>query len=260
MKISLITVCYNSEKTISDTLESVLYQTYENYEYLIIDGKSSDNTVSIIKKYEKRFCGKLKLISEKDKGLYDAMNKGIKMATGDIVGILNSDDVLANKDVFKRINEAYKDDTEILYADLIYADESLRMPIRDYISGIKKSPAWCPAHPTMYIRRKVFDEIGFYDLKYKVSADYDFMVRLNINNYKFQYLKEYLVLMRMGGVSNGVDGYIKGFKDAKSILKDNNISFPVVRIAKRFIDTILQYIRAKTRKAKLISVINLRNE
>ena len=199
-------------------------------------------------------------MSEKDKGLYDAMNKGISMATGDIIGILNSDDVLANKDVFKKIVSTYKDKTDILYADVLYVDEKLEIPIRDYISGENKSKSWCPAHPTMYIRKKVFDQIGNYNLKYKVSADYDFMIRLNINKYKFQYLKEYLVLMRMGGVSNGADGYIKGFKDAKSILKDNNISFPVVRIAKRFLSTILQYIRAKTRKAKLISVINLRNK
>ena len=103
MKISIITVCYNSEKNIKDTLESVLKQTYKNYEYILVDGKSQDNTLKIIKKYEKKFKGKLKYISENDKGIYDAMNKGIKLSTGDIVGLINSDDILANSFVFEKI-------------------------------------------------------------------------------------------------------------------------------------------------------------
>lgn len=258
MKITLITVCYNSEKTIADTLESVLHQTYDNYEYLIIDGKSKDNTLKIVKDYEKKFKGKMKVVSEKDKGLYDAMNKGIKMSTGDIIGTLNSDDVLARPDAFNLIVNSYKKDTDVLYADLIYVDEKLENPVRDYISGKSTSKAWCPAHPTMYIRKKVFDEIGYYNLKYKVSADYDFMVRLNTNNCKFQYLKEYLVLMRMGGVSNGAKGYLNGFKDAKMILKDNKVSFPIVRISKRFIITLVQYHNAKSKKTRLVEIINNR--
>lgn len=255
MKITLITVCFNSEKTIKDTLESVLKQDYDNYEYLIIDGKSKDDTLKIVKDYEKKFKGKMKIISEIDNGLYDAMNKGIKMASGDIIGTLNSDDILARNDVFSLIVKSYKETTDILYADLIYVDENLENPIRDYISGKNTSASWCPAHPTMYIRKKVFDEIGVYNLKYRVAADYDFMIRLNTNNYKFQYLKEYLVLMRMGGVSNGIKGYLNGFKDANRILKDNNISFPIIRILKRFIETLIQYIKAKSKKEKLNEII-----
>lgn len=258
MKITLITVCFNSEVTIVDTLESVLAQTYENYEYLIIDGKSKDKTVDIVKEYIPKFKGKLKLLSEKDQGLYDAMNKGIKMSTGDIIGILNSDDILANKNVFKRIVEEYDENTDILYSDVIYADSELKNPIRDYVSGENKSLAFAPAHPTMYIRKKVFGRVGLYNLKYKVAADYDFMVRLNKNHCKFQYFKEYTVIMRMGGVSNGFIGYIKGFNDARTILMDNKVKFPILRITKRFIETILQYRRAKKNKEVLKKIINNR--
>lgn len=252
-KISIITVCYNSEATIEDTIKSVLAQKYDNYEYLIIDGKSKDKTIDIVKSYEKKFQGKMRIISEKDKGLYDAMNKGIKLATGDIVGIINSDDVLINETVFKRINDHYTDNTDILYANLVYCDETLKIPIRDYISGKRKKNEWCPAHPTMYIKKSVFDQVGLYNLNYKVSSDYDMMVRLNKANLNFTYLNEYLVLMRIGGVSNGLKGYVKNFKDAYRILKDNKINFPFLRTVKRSIKTIIQYIVTKFKKVTINS-------
>lgn len=257
MKISIITVCYNSEKTIEDTIKSVLCQTYDNYEYLIIDGKSKDNTLNIVKKYEKEFKDKLKIISEKDKGLYDAMNKGIKMATGDIIGIINSDDVIANKNVFKHIAKNYNKSTDILYGNLIYCDSNLNMAVRDYISGKKGGSAWCPAHPTMYIRKEVFERIGYYNLDYKVAADYDMMVRLNKSNCKFQYLDEYMVLMRLGGVSNGFKGYINSFKDAYKILKINNVSFAFIKTFNRCIKIAFQYIVTKFKQKKLQKYIDL---
>ena len=171
MKISIITVCFNSEKTIRDTIESVLKQTYRNFEYIIIDGQSTDSTLSIINEYEDVI-----LVSEKDNGLYDAMNKGIKKATGDIIGIINSDDVLYDENVFQTIIDNYDDDTEILYGDVKYYDEDFNEVIRDYISGKKKNDAWCPAHPTMYIRKEVFDKIGLYDTKFRIVSDYDYIV------------------------------------------------------------------------------------
>lgn len=256
MKISIITVCYNSEKTIEDTIKSVLNQTYENYEYLIIDGKSTDNTLKIVKSYEKKFKGKMKILSEKDKGLYDAMNKGIKLSSGDIIGIINSDDVLINKDVFKMIIDNYSEETDVLYGNVIYVDETLNTPIRDYISGFKNNNAWCPAHPTMYIRKEIFDRIGLYDLKYKVDADYDFMVRLNINNIKYTYVNDYFVLMRMGGVSNGIKGYLNNFKDAYLVLKNNKVQFAFIHTVIRSFKTILQYYKSKRRKDILLDKIN----
>lgn len=257
MKISIITVCYNSEKTIEDTIKSVLKQTYDNYEYLIIDGCSKDNTLKIVKKYEKDFKGKLRIFSEKDKGLYDAMNKGIKLATGDIIGIINSDDVLANKNVFKHIVKNYNKATDVLYGDLIYCDANLNIAIRDYISGKKKSKAWCPAHPTMYIRKEVFERVGYYNLDYKVAADYDMMVRLNKANCRFQYLKEYMVLMRLGGVSNGFKGYLNSFKDAYNILKHNQVSFAFIRTFNRTIRIIFQYIKTKFKRNNLHKYLDL---
>lgn len=250
-KISIITVCYNSVSTIEDTIKSVLAQKYDNYEYLIIDGLSKDNTLDIVKKYESKFKGKMKVISEKDKGLYDAMNKGIKLATGDIIGIINSDDVLIDEHVFEKINSSYTYETDVLYANLIYCDSTLTHPIRDYISGKRKKNEWCPAHPTMYIKRSVFDKVGLYNLNYKVSSDYDMMVRINKENFNFTYLNDYLVLMRLGGVSNGLKGYVNNFKDAYRILKDNNISLPFLRTLKRSIKTVFQYLRTYFHKPKI---------
>lgn len=251
MKISLITVCYNSEKTIKDTLESVLQQEYKNYEYLIIDGKSKDNTLNIVKEYEKKFEGRMRIISEKDKGLYDAMNKGINLATGDIIGIINSDDCLIDSRVFSRIINNYTEQTDILYGDLIYVNEDLTQPVRDYISGENKNLYWCPAHPTMYIRKSIFKKIGLYNLNYKTAADFDMMVRLNKANCKFTYLKDYLVLMRVGGTSNGFKGYINDFKDSYNILKNNGVSYPLIKTIKRTMHIIFQYIITYINKKKL---------
>ena len=235
MKISIITVCYNSEKTIRDTIESVLNQTYKDYEYIIVDGQSKDSTLDIINEYKA-----INLISEKDNGLYDAMNKGIQKATGDIIGIINSDDVLYDENVFQTIIDNYDDATEILYGDVKYYDEDFNEVIRDYVSGEKENNAWCPAHPTMYIRKEVFDKIGLYDTKFRIVSDYDFIVRCNVNNIRYKYVKQYLVKMRYGGVSNGLKGYLINFKECCKVLKKNRVSFPVLHTIGRSLHTIKQ--------------------
>ena len=240
MKISIITVCYNSEKTIRDTIESVLCQTYPDFEYLIIDGKSSDSTLDIINSFND---DRIKLISEKDKGLYDAMNKGIELSTGDIIGIVNSDDVLYDENVFQNIVDNYRDDTEIMYGNIKYYNDDFSKVVRDYISGTSNSLDWCPAHPSMYVRREVFDRIGMYDLQYRINADYDFMVRCNINKIRYQYLNIYFVKMRYGGVSNGFEGYRKNFIECYKVLKNNNVIFPLLRTLKRSVHTIIQIIK-----------------
>ena len=155
MKISIITVTYNSSKTLRDTLESVLKQTYKNYEHIIVDGLSKDNTIEIVKEYENKYDGKLKYISEKDTGLYDAMNKGIKMATGDVIGILNSDDIYANEDVLKKIADTFdKEQCDGTYANLIFMDEeTMSKPQRVWKSPKGKlENGWHPAHPTLYLK------------------------------------------------------------------------------------------------------------
>lgn len=256
MKITLITVCYNSEKTIKDTLDSVLNQTYENYEYLIIDGKSKDDTVEIVKRYEKKFKGKIKIISESDKGLYDAMNKGIKKATGDIIGILNSDDILANKHVFEKIVNTFNEKkVDAVYSNLVFMEETLKIPVRNFIAHKpSKYFGWHPPHPTLYLRKNVYDEIGKFNLNYKICADFDFMMRIIKHDYKFAYIKEYFVIMRAGGIStDGLKGYIKNLKEANVVLRNNNIKFYHLINFFRIFKTFNQGISAKIFKNKILN-------
>ena len=156
MKFSLITVCYNSANTIEDTFRSVLKQTYQNFEYIVIDGCSTDKTVELIKKYASIFHGKMRWISEKDNGIYDAMNKGIKMASGDIIGIINSDDVFARSDALSMIASAFLHHTcDAVYGDLEVRDENLKETHRLFIA--KKGNyrlGWYPPHPTLYLKKK----------------------------------------------------------------------------------------------------------
>lgn len=238
MKITLITVCFNSAKTIKDTLESVLKQSYENYEYIIKDGKSTDNTLDIVKEYEKKFKGKLKIISTKDKGIYDAMNEGIKNATGDIIGILNSDDILANNDSFKIIVDNFEKDIDGIYSNLLIKDyETMTKTVRKFIpkKGNYKL-GWYPPHPTLYVKKEVYKKYGMFDINYKIAADYDFMLRIMINNCNLKYIDKELVYMRSNGVStNGLKGYKSSFDDSIRVLKENKIKFPyIVNIIRTF--------------------------
>lgn len=249
LKISIITVSYNSGKTIEDTIKSILAQKYDNYEHIIIDGASKDNTLDIIKKYEKKYKGKLKYISEKDKGLYDAMNKGIKMATGDVIGLLNSDDVYASNNVLSLVNKNLeKSNYDGVHADLLYVSEDLKEPKRKWVAKEGKiKNGWMPAHPTLYLKKEVYDQKGLYDLQFKIVSDFDFIVRVcNDENIKLKYIPENLIYMRLGGVSSaGLKGYIKNVKEANRVLKHNNVKFSEFVIFKRFIKTILQYVKAK---------------
>lgn len=240
MKISIITVCYNSEKTIKDTIESVLTQSYINFEYLIVDGKSSDKTIEIAKSFNDP---RIKIVSEEDNGLYDAMNKGVKLATGDIIGIINSDDVLYNKNVFSTIINNFDDNTDIVYADVLYMNEDFTKTVRNYISGEKSSNYWCPAHPSMYVKKSIYDNLGIYNTKYSICSDYDFMVRCNINDVKYKYVNAYFVKMRYGGASNGLKNYIKNFNECYHVLKSNRIKCPLLKTIKRTLHTINQLIK-----------------
>ena len=250
MKISIITATYNSEKTLKDTLDSVLKQTYKDYEHIIVDGMSKDNTMQIVKEYEEKYDGKLKCISEKDTGLYDAMNKGIKMATGDIIGILNSDDMYANEKVLEDIANKFKESNcDGTYANLKFMDEeTMSKPQRIWKSPKGKiKNGWHPAHPTLYLKKEVYDKIGLFNLKYRIAADYDFMLRVMLDkNIKLEYIDKYLVYMRVGGTStDGLKGYRKNLKEANLVLKDNNIKHPYIVNMKRIIKTINQMIKSK---------------
>lgn len=179
---SIITVCYNSEKTIKKCIMSVLEQSCEDYEYIIIDGASTDRTVSIIKKYEKLFKGKLKLISEKDNGIYDAMNKGIAMTSGRLVGFLNSDDYY-EKDILKAVLEKYKSYDEYIYGNtkLVYSfDDEQYMKINNSVDSINRKTLQKGmgfVHQSSFVKKDVFNVIGKFNVMYKVGADWDFLIR-----------------------------------------------------------------------------------
>ena len=208
MKISLITVTYNSSKTLSDTLQSVLNQTYSEIEYIIVDGASKDSTVSIIQEYEPKFNGRMKWISEPDKGLYDAMNKGIRMATGDIVGIINSDDFYHRSDILQVVADAFRDKSvQAVYGDVRFVnDDNLDKTVR-YYSSKSFSPkrfrfGFMPAHPTFFTYKKYFDEFGYYKMGYKIAADYELLTRfLYVHKLKCKYLPIDFMKMRTGGAS-----------------------------------------------------------
>jgi glycosyltransferase len=206
MKVSLITVTYNSEKYLEDCIRSVIMQSHSNIEHIIIDGKSTDRTVDIIRKYGDHIS---KWISETDRGIYDAINKGISMATGEIVGILNSDDILVAEDVIESIVKAFEENNvDTVYGDLEYVAAADTNRILRIWKGkpYKRSRfryGWMPAHPTFYIKRSLIEKFGYYENHYITAADYEFMARyLYKNKVSSYYLPMLIVKMRMGGQSN----------------------------------------------------------
>ena len=231
MKVSLITVTYNSEKFLEECILSVVEQDYKNIEHIIIDGNSTDNTISIIKKNEKHIT---KWISETDRGMYDAINKGIKMATGDIIGILNSDDVLASPDVISAIVKAFAEqNVDTLYGDLEYVETDDTTKIYRVWKGkhykrTRFKTGWMPAHPTFYIKRELIDIYGGYQNHYYSAADYEFMARyLYQHKLTSFYLPKLIVKMRRGGQSNNnIKKRLRANRRDYLAMKKNNIPFP----------------------------------
>lgn len=206
LKISLITVCYNSAATLRDTLESVAAQTHPDIEHIVVDGGSRDATLDLVRDH-RRHDGPV--VSEPDRGIYDAMNKGLALASGEVVGFLNSDDVLAGPGVLARIAEAFSSPSvEACYGDLVYV--SARDPgrivrywrSRPYEPGLCRR-GWMPAHPTFYVRRQVYERHGGFDLSLSIAADFEICLRLlEVHRLPVTYLPGVLVRMRMGGASN----------------------------------------------------------
>jgi glycosyltransferase involved in cell wall biosynthesis len=206
MKVSIITATLNSSKYLSDCINSVARQNYKNIEHIIVDGKSTDGTVKIIRQHSKSITN---WISETDRGMYDAINKGLQMATGDIVGILNSDDMFASADSVRTIVDCFENsDTDTVYGNLVYVDAANTQKVLRYWKGIsyKRSRfryGWMPAHPTFYMRRELIEQYGGYENHFFTAADYEFMARyLFLHKVSSQYIDSMLVKMRSGGISN----------------------------------------------------------
>lgn len=232
MKISIITVTYNSAKTLADTLESVLRQDYDDYEYLVIDGGSKDTTVDLIKEYEPKFGGKMKWISERDKGMYDGINKGIRMATGDVVGIINSDDFYHRQDIFRIINDSFVENpgVQAIYGDVRFVNpDNLDKTVRYYSSANFKLSkfrwGWMPAHPTFFTYKENFEKYGYYQYDYHIAADYELLTRfLYTHKLPSKYIPVDFMKMRTGGRStNGWRANVLLNKEIVRACKENGI-------------------------------------
>lgn len=207
--VTIITSCFNRESTVGQTIDSVLGQDYSDIEYIIVDGASSDGTLAVVRSYEG--CERLtKIVSEPDSGMYEAINKGIRMAKGDIVGLLHSDDFFYDSHVISDIVKIFNNTgADIVYGNGLYVDaECTDKVVRNWVSGRyrrwKVRFGWLPLHPTVYIRRSVLERCGLYDESYKIASDSDFLVRyLYENKLHVEYLNKYFVKMRMGGLSTG---------------------------------------------------------
>lgn len=232
MKISTVTVTYNSANTIACTIESVLKQKYEDYEYIVVDGGSKDATIDIIKEWEPKFNGRMRWISEKDKGMYDGINKGIRMSTGDVVGIINSDDFYHREDIFQIINDTFKahKGIEAIYGDVRFVNpNNLNKTVRYYSS--KNFKPWrfrfgfMPAHPTFFTYKRNFEKYGFYKYDYHIAADYELLIRhLYVNKVPSLYVPVDFMKMRTGGRStDGIQANIRLNKEIVRACSENGI-------------------------------------
>jgi len=228
IKFSIITATFNSELTIADALNTVAMQSYPHIEHLIIDGKSSDKTLDIIKKHGNK---NLRLSSEADAGIYDALNKGISKASGDVIGFLHADDVYAGSQIIEKLAKLFQEkQVDAAYGDLHYVSKSdTSKTIRNWISGSynykKLKQGWMPPHPTFFVRKEIYEKYGTFDTSFKISADYDSILRfLGKEKISIAYLPEVLVKMRLGGESNkSLSNILRKMKEDARALQKNKM-------------------------------------
>lgn len=250
MKVSIITVCYNSQDTLEDAIHSVLNQDYEDIEYIIIDGKSSDGTLAIINTYQNNIAH---WISEPDKGIYDAMNKGLEKATGDIIGILNSDDVYYDSSVISHVVKAFMDSkADTVYGDLNYVDYAdVHLVKRRWVAGAyaKKQflEGWMPPHPTFFVLREVYAKYGNFNTAFLFAADYELMLRILFKNgVSCAYLPQTLIRMRIGGASNAsVQNRIKANQEDRKAWLINGVKPKWYTLYKKPISKMGQFFKRK---------------
>ena len=247
MKVSVITVCYNRKSTIEQSITSVLDQDYPDIEYIIVDGNSSDGTQEIIRPYLDKIA---KYISEPDKGMYDAINKGLGLATGDIVGLMHSDDVFYDTAVVSKIIEKFKNNSNInaIYGDGIYVtNDDEQKIVRNRIGGDydykRLKSGWLPLHPTVYIKKSVIDKYGNYNLDFKIASDTEFLLRyLFKHKISIAYLNAYIVKMRMGGLSTNYKRAFEVLREDYNIYKFHQLSGARAVFQKKMI-ALMQYVK-----------------
>jgi glycosyltransferase involved in cell wall biosynthesis len=250
LKVSIVTVCFNSENYIKDAIESVLNQTYKDIEYIIIDGGSIDKTIDIVKSYGNKIS---KFISEPDKGIYDAMNKGLKLASGAYIGILNSDDFYINNNIIEEIvKQIETNKTDSLYADLIYikADDTNKH-IRywksgEFISGSFRK-GWHPPHPTFFVKTDLYQKFGYFNMDYALAADFELMLRfLEKEKITTQYYKQAIIKMRLGGATNKrISNIYKQNIECYKAFKKNGLSVSLLYPFLRLLPKITQFFKNK---------------
>jgi glycosyltransferase involved in cell wall biosynthesis len=248
MRVSIITIAYNSEETITDTIKSVLAQDYDQIEYIVIDGASRDKTMSIVRSYKDQIST---IISEPDEGIYDAMNKGVKAATGDLIGILNSDDFYVDSKVVSDIVAALTEqEAEAIYADLEYVDRTAtNKVIRHWRAGEYEPNAfrkgWMPPHPTFFLSHKAYREYGCYNTDLRSAADYELMLRMiHKHGVKLGYLPRVITKMRVGGQSNmSVKNRIKANIEDRLAWKLNGLTPGMFTLIMKPLSKIGQYLK-----------------
>lgn len=241
-KVSIITTTYNDSENLKKTIAQVEAQDYENIEYIIVDGASKDDTLEVIREAKERFGDRLSWISEKDSGIYDAINKGLKMATGDYIGLC-FDRFACEDAVSKMVAIMEAEGTDGVHADLNYVDgEKIIRKWRQGQGNIRTG--WMPGHPTLYLKREVYETYGLYKTDYRIAADYEYMIRiLKDGKVKLSYIPEVLIKMSHGGTStNGLGAYLEGLREGHRALKENGIKFAFVTDILRIFRTLLQFL------------------
>lgn len=243
MKVSIITVVFNAENTIADALSSIASQTHPDIEHIVIDGASSDGTLRIIQANSDRIAT---LISEPDSGIYDAMNKGLKLATGEVIGMLNADDILQDESIISQVVAAHRDqELDACYADLVYVKQNDLTRVtrfwrsRDYRKGLCFN-GWMPAHPTLYLKRRVYDQVGNFNTDLRYQSDLEFCARaFEVHGITSRYIPKLWVRMRLGGVTNNsIESMVKGNWESylalrRLGLKKNPISFFAIKFGSK---------------------------
>jgi glycosyltransferase involved in cell wall biosynthesis len=249
LKITLITVCFNAANTIADTLDSIALQTHRDIEYIIVDGASNDDTVDIIRRHKVKVA---KLVSEPDKGLYDAMNKGLKMATGEFIGFLHADDVFANEGVLELVANVGSDSSvNVILGDVKFVAASDPTKVVRYYKAQSFTPAKLsrgimPPHPGSYIRRSAYVDVGPYDLAYKLSADFDYFVRLfHVKGYKSHIVASTFVHFRTGGASSSLGAMWKMYREVVRSCRTHKLRSGYLKVATKYPEKCMQFFTSR---------------